>query len=56
MIVGIKEDGSSESGITMSDESSHISEAHPSPVDMAKQKEVVSVIIKFLQVGKAIKQ
>jgi hypothetical protein len=44
------EDVSTESGVTVSDESSLLMEARPSPVDTSKQKEVVGILIKFLQV------
>ena len=48
---GTREDVSTESGITVSDETSLLVEARPSPVDMGKQKEIVGVIRKFLQVS-----
>ena len=48
---GTREDMSTESGVTVSDESSLLIEARPSAVDMGKQKETVSTLIKFLQVG-----
>ena len=47
---GTREDVSTESGITMSDESSLLMEARPSPVDLGKQKEIVNMLVKFLQV------
>ena len=49
---GTREDVSTESGMTVSDETSLLMEARPSPVDMGKQKEVANVLIKFLQVLK----
>lgn len=47
---GTREDVSTESGITVSDETSLLVEARPSPVDLGKQKEIVGVLVKFLQV------
>ena len=49
---GTREDVSTESGIAISDESSLLTEARPSPVDMGKQKEIVATLIKFMQVLK----
>lgn len=46
---GAREDISTESGVTMSEESNLFSEARPSPVDMSKQKETVNLLVKFLQ-------
>lgn len=48
---GTREDVSTESGVTVSDESSLLIEARPSPIDMSKQKEVVSTLVKFFQVS-----
>ena len=35
----------------MSDETSMLLEARPSPVDINRQKDIVAVIVKFLQVS-----
>ena len=48
---GTREDVSTESGVTVSDESSLLIEARPSPVDMGKQKEIVGTLVKFFQVS-----
>ena len=47
---GTREDVSTESGIAVSDETSLLTEARPSPVDVGKQKEIVATLIRFLQV------
>ncbi len=47
---GTREDVSTESGVTVSDESSLLMDARPSTVDMGKQKEVVNILVKFLHV------
>ena len=47
---GTREDVSTESGVAMSDETSLLLEARPSPVDMAKQREIVNTLVKFLKV------
>lgn len=52
---GTREDVSTESGIAVSDESSLLVEARPSPVDVGKQKEIVATLIRFLQVVRTIK-
>ena len=49
---GTREDVSTESGVTVSDESSLLMEARPSPVDLSKQKEIVTTLVKLLQVNK----
>lgn len=46
---GTREDVSTESGVAMSDETSLLLEARPSPVDMAKQREIVNTLVKFLK-------
>lgn len=48
---GTREDVSTESGVTVSDESSLLMEARPSPVDVGRQKEMMSTLIKLLQVN-----
>ena len=48
---GTREDVSTESGVAMSDETSLLLEARPSPVDLAKQREIVNTLVKFLKVG-----
>ncbi|KAK2138266.1 hypothetical protein LSH36_3440g00001, partial [Paralvinella palmiformis] len=45
---GTREDVSTESGVTVSDESSLLMEARPSPVDTGKQKEFVTFLMKLL--------
>ena len=47
---GTREDLSTESGVVMSDDSALFVEARPSPMDINKQKEVVDVLTRFLQV------
>ena len=47
---GTREDLSTESGITVSDESSLLHEARPSPVDLGRQRQITAVLIKFLHV------
>jgi len=48
---GTREDVSTESGVTVSDESSLLMEARPSPVDTGKQKEFVTFLMKLLKVS-----
>ena len=48
---GAREDVSTESGVTVSDESSLLMEARPSPVDLGRQKEIISTLVKLLQVN-----
>ena len=47
---GTREDVSTESGVAMSDETSLLLESRPSPVDLAKQREIVNTLVKFLKV------
>ena len=47
---GTREDLSTESGVALSDDSALFVEARPSPLDLNKQKEVVEVLTRFLQV------
>ena len=48
---GTREDVSTESGVTVSDESSLLMEARPSAVDTGKQKELVTFLVKLLKVS-----
>lgn len=46
-----REDLSTESGITVSDESSLLIDARPSAVDVSKQKAIASTLAQFLRVS-----
>ena len=50
-MLGTREDMSTESGVTVSDETSILLEARPSADEMGKQREVVATLVKFLKVS-----
>ena len=48
---GAREDLSTETGVSASDDTALIVEARPSPMELTKTKDTVDVLVKFLQVS-----